>query len=321
MLHARRVDPALPLAMPWRVPGIEPSVDPAARRAAIVRRRRHPLRAACTTSCPAGRGPTRGTCPMPPSAACGETAARLGRRAARLRPSRGPADDAVGRPARRPDAGRSSGRSATGAIGTSSSACSTASTRSSLPAWPSFRAQVVHGDLTTDNALLDEAGLITRHRRLRRHEPLARCSPTWRSRARLAAQRARLDDELFRAARLVLDGYQRVTPLEPLELRLPRRAPRGAGRGDDRDLVVAVRARPRGPGVRRALQRAGRAARSRRCWRSAGTRSPGGSAAARPAPRTAAALVARRERRRSGRRWSRSPTTSPSTWPAPAASG
>ena len=119
-------------------------------------------------------------------------------------------------------------------------------------------------------------------------------------------------DELFRAARLILDGYQRVTPLEPIELRFLRRAPRRAGRGDDRDLVVALGTWPRGRHVRRALQRPGRRRRSRRCSRSAGTRWRAGSG------RTSGDVPRRRRwpldaRRRSVRRSSRSPTTSRST--------
>jgi 4-aminobutyrate aminotransferase-like enzyme/Ser/Thr protein kinase RdoA (MazF antagonist) len=86
------------------------------------------------------------------------------------------------------------------------------------PAWPALRAQVVHGDLTADNALVDDDGRITgivdfgdmSHTAL-----LVDLSSVLDS---VAAGRE--PGELFRVARLVLDGYQRVTPLEPLELRL-----------------------------------------------------------------------------------------------------
>ena len=86
------------------------------------------------------------------------------------------------------------------------------------PAWPMLRAQVVHTDLTTDNALVDDAGRITGivdfgdmcHSALL--VDLASLLDSLLS--------GRIDEELFRAARLVLDGYQRITPLEPLELRL-----------------------------------------------------------------------------------------------------
>jgi 4-aminobutyrate aminotransferase-like enzyme/Ser/Thr protein kinase RdoA (MazF antagonist) len=86
------------------------------------------------------------------------------------------------------------------------------------PVWPSLRSQVVHGDLTTDNALTDDAGRIS-----------GIVDFGDMSHSALVIDLASLldsllndrhGDELFRVARLVLDGYQLVTPLEPLELRL-----------------------------------------------------------------------------------------------------
>jgi 4-aminobutyrate aminotransferase-like enzyme/Ser/Thr protein kinase RdoA (MazF antagonist) len=86
------------------------------------------------------------------------------------------------------------------------------------PVWPSFRSQVVHTDLTTDNALTDADGMISGivdfgdmcHSAL-----IADLGGMLDS-----LLNGRTDDELFRVARLVLDGYQRVTPLEPRELAL-----------------------------------------------------------------------------------------------------
>jgi 4-aminobutyrate aminotransferase-like enzyme/Ser/Thr protein kinase RdoA (MazF antagonist) len=87
-----------------------------------------------------------------------------------------------------------------------------------VPAWPSLRAQIVHGDMTTDNALIDDAGRITgivdfgdmSHTALVTDiASLLDSVLIWRD-----------GDELFRAGRLVLDGYQRITPLEALELAL-----------------------------------------------------------------------------------------------------
>ena len=86
------------------------------------------------------------------------------------------------------------------------------------PVWPSLRAQLVHGDLTTDNALTDAAGRITgivdfgdmSHSALLIDLASALDS----------LLNGRHGDELFRAARLVIDGHDRVTPLEPLERRL-----------------------------------------------------------------------------------------------------
>ena len=86
------------------------------------------------------------------------------------------------------------------------------------PRWPMLRAQVVHGDLTIDNALVDDHGAITgivdfgdmSHTAL-----VADLGPVLDS---LCI--GRTGSDLLRVARLVLDGYQRVTPLESAELAL-----------------------------------------------------------------------------------------------------
>ncbi len=87
-----------------------------------------------------------------------------------------------------------------------------------VPAWPSLRAQVVHTDLTTDNALTDDDGVITGIVDFgdMSHSALV----TDLASVLDSLLIGRTGDELFRSARLVLDGYQRVTPLEPMELRL-----------------------------------------------------------------------------------------------------
>jgi 4-aminobutyrate aminotransferase-like enzyme/Ser/Thr protein kinase RdoA (MazF antagonist) len=85
-----------------------------------------------------------------------------------------------------------------------------------VPAWPRLRAQVLHVDLTVDNALTDAAGRVT-----------GIVDFGDMSQTTLVADLASLLDSLMagrdahdvlRAARLVLDGYERHTPLEPLEL-------------------------------------------------------------------------------------------------------
>ena len=84
------------------------------------------------------------------------------------------------------------------------------------PVWPSLRAQVVHGDLTTDNALVDDAGRITGIVDFgdMSHSALVTDIASLLD----SLLNGREGDELFRAGRLVLDGYQRITPLEPVEL-------------------------------------------------------------------------------------------------------
>ncbi len=86
------------------------------------------------------------------------------------------------------------------------------------PRWSDLRSQVVHSDLTADNVLADDAGLITgiidfgdlSHTAL-----VVDLASVLDSMAM-----GRPGDEMFRVARLVLDGYERVLPLEPLEREL-----------------------------------------------------------------------------------------------------
>ncbi len=87
-----------------------------------------------------------------------------------------------------------------------------------VPVWPSLRAQVVHTDLTTDNALTDDYGFITGIVDFGDMSYSALVTDLASVLDSLLI--GRTGDELFRSARLVLDGYQRVMPLEPLELRL-----------------------------------------------------------------------------------------------------
>jgi 4-aminobutyrate aminotransferase-like enzyme/Ser/Thr protein kinase RdoA (MazF antagonist) len=87
-----------------------------------------------------------------------------------------------------------------------------------VPRLGGLRAQVIHGDLTADNVLASENGLITGIVDFgdMTHTVLV---------ADLAAVldslcAGRTEQEMFRAARLVIDGYQRVAPLEQAELEL-----------------------------------------------------------------------------------------------------
>ncbi|MFN8021153.1 MAG: aminotransferase class III-fold pyridoxal phosphate-dependent enzyme [Acidimicrobiales bacterium] len=86
------------------------------------------------------------------------------------------------------------------------------------PAWPSLRAQVVHGDLTSDNALVDDRGEISGIVDFGDMSHTALVTDIASMLDSICS--GRTGDEMFRAARLLLDGYQRITPLEPLELDL-----------------------------------------------------------------------------------------------------
>jgi 4-aminobutyrate aminotransferase-like enzyme/Ser/Thr protein kinase RdoA (MazF antagonist) len=84
------------------------------------------------------------------------------------------------------------------------------------PRWPGLRAQVVHGDLTIDNALVDDDGAIVGiidFGDMSHTAMLVDLASVFDS-----VTAGREGDEIFRVARLVLDGYQRVTPLETDEL-------------------------------------------------------------------------------------------------------
>lgn len=86
------------------------------------------------------------------------------------------------------------------------------------PLWPRLRAQVVHTDLTVDNALTDDAGFITGVIDFDDMSHSALITDLASVLDSLGTGRE--GTELFRLARLVLDGYQRRTELEELELAL-----------------------------------------------------------------------------------------------------
>jgi len=86
------------------------------------------------------------------------------------------------------------------------------------PRWPLLRAQVVHGDLNLDNVLLDDRGRIS--------AIVDFGDVGWSAQAAdfavglASLMRGRPEADVFRAARIAIDGYQSRIPLEPLELEL-----------------------------------------------------------------------------------------------------
>jgi 4-aminobutyrate aminotransferase-like enzyme/Ser/Thr protein kinase RdoA (MazF antagonist) len=87
-----------------------------------------------------------------------------------------------------------------------------------LPEWERLRAQVVHGDFNLDNLLLDEQGRVAGildfgdccHSALAADVAVALAS----------FLRGRPLEDVFRTARIALDGFSSRLPLEPLELDL-----------------------------------------------------------------------------------------------------
>jgi 4-aminobutyrate aminotransferase-like enzyme len=217
VLHARRVDPDLPLAIPWLVPGAaSTSADPADRRAPITSEDgEHHVRMYDVLP---GRARVDAL-DLSDAAlgAWGEMAARIGRSL------RGFFHPAAQRTMLWDVQHAARSRELLGAIHDPEQhqlvrIVLDRFESSVVPVWPALRAQVVHGDLTTDNALTDAAGFVTGIVDFgdMSHSALITDIASLLD----SLLNDRVDDELFRCARLVLDGYQRITPLEPLELRL-----------------------------------------------------------------------------------------------------
>jgi 4-aminobutyrate aminotransferase-like enzyme/Ser/Thr protein kinase RdoA (MazF antagonist) len=84
------------------------------------------------------------------------------------------------------------------------------------PAWAGLRAQVVHGDLTLDNVLVDDRGGVTGIVDFGDAAHTAQIADVAVGLTSLL--RGRPGDDVFRSARLAIDGYASVIPLEPGEL-------------------------------------------------------------------------------------------------------
>jgi 4-aminobutyrate aminotransferase-like enzyme len=87
-----------------------------------------------------------------------------------------------------------------------------------LPQWSRLRAQVVHGDFNLDNILLDENGRICAILDFGDCGFTAHAADLAIALASLI--RGRPLDDVFRIARIAIDGYAARIPLEPLELEL-----------------------------------------------------------------------------------------------------
>ncbi|MGH2891951.1 MAG: aminotransferase class III-fold pyridoxal phosphate-dependent enzyme [Solirubrobacteraceae bacterium] len=88
--------------------------------------------------------------------------------------------------------------------------------RAVTPVWPRLRAQVAHTDLSVDNTVTDDAGLITGVVDFGDMSHTALMTELASVLDSLGVGRD--GGELFRMARLVLDGFQRRTELEDVEL-------------------------------------------------------------------------------------------------------
>ncbi|MEA2147926.1 MAG: hypothetical protein QOG59_3513, partial [Solirubrobacteraceae bacterium] len=84
------------------------------------------------------------------------------------------------------------------------------------PAWAGLRGQVVHGDLTLDNVLVDDRGRVTGIVDFGDAAHTAHVADLAVGLTSLL--RGRDGDDVFRSARLAIDGYSSRIPLEPGEL-------------------------------------------------------------------------------------------------------
>ena len=217
VLHAQRVDPSLPLAIPWLVPGAHrDSGDPADRRVAIdAADGRHHIR--IYPILPGHDRIDAITLSDAALAGWGAMAARVGRA---LRGFFHPAAQRTmlwdvqhaGRTRELLEAIRDQRHRAL------VEAVLDRFDAAVVPVLPTLRAQVIHTDLTTDNALADDDGNVSG---IVDFGDMS-YSPLIVDLASLldSLLNDRIDDELFRTARLVISGYETITPLEPVELRL-----------------------------------------------------------------------------------------------------
>jgi 4-aminobutyrate aminotransferase-like enzyme/Ser/Thr protein kinase RdoA (MazF antagonist) len=213
ILHAHRVDPSLPVALPRPLLGRDASDGPAAFRASVQGADgTHHVRAFARMP---GLAMVPGTeLDAPALRDLGATVARLGRA---LRGFFHPAArrtllwDVQNAPTLRPLLEQIVDEEGRALVGRTLDRFE----ERVLPAWPSLRAQVTHGDPSLDNMLVDERGRVTGIVDFGDlgHTALV----TDLSTLMVTVLSGRDEEDAFRTARMVLDGYSSVTPLEDLE--------------------------------------------------------------------------------------------------------
>ena len=85
------------------------------------------------------------------------------------------------------------------------------------PVWPTLRAQVIHTDMGASNVLVDAAGAITGIIDFGDASWSALVVDVAAALEAVTDGREAHPDEFFRTARIFIDGYEKVTPLEPAE--------------------------------------------------------------------------------------------------------
>lgn len=215
--HAHAGDPELPIALPWVVPGADPARDgPASYRAVLTAEDGdHYLRMY-------DRMP--GTASVDESTLSDDAVRAWGRTAARLnRATRGFHHPAAERVMLWDVQHALHQREFLPAIKDESvrDAVSTVLDRYEAvvtPVWHSLRAQTLHGDLCSDNVLVDDDGFITGIIDFGDMSFTATVVEAVSAIESLVY--GRHGDDFFRIIRIALDGFQEILPLEPVELRI-----------------------------------------------------------------------------------------------------
>ncbi len=88
------------------------------------------------------------------------------------------------------------------------------------PVWPTLRAQVIHTDLCASNVLVDDRGHVTGIIDFGDASWSALVVDLCAALETVTNGREEDVDEFFRACRLMIDGYEQVSPLEPAERRI-----------------------------------------------------------------------------------------------------
>jgi 4-aminobutyrate aminotransferase-like enzyme/Ser/Thr protein kinase RdoA (MazF antagonist) len=209
VIHAHRVERTLPLLLPWRVPGAA-GQGPSDRRAEY--------ESSWIRMYDVAPGANRDDSLELSSdalAAWGETAARLGRA---LRTFNDPhADRLIPWDVRHALASRPMVASIDDPVTRGRVGAALDRFEASIAGrWDRLRAQVIHTDLHLGNVLLSNDGRITGIVDFGDMGFSALVSDL--ASVIDAARLGRSMEDSFRAGRLIVDGYQRITPLEPLEL-------------------------------------------------------------------------------------------------------
>lgn len=217
VLHAHAVDLSLPIALPWVAPGADPDVDGAAAYRVTLQKEEHSHFVRMYDVIPGRASVDESGLSDDALRYWGETTARVGKA---LRGFHHAAADRVmlwdvqNAPLLRPLVPHIEEPRVRDTV----SRVLDRFDEVVAPLWPSLRAQVIHGDLCSDNVLMDDDGFICGIIDFGDMSHTALVTDIAAVLESVLSNRS--SREMIRAARLVVDGFQRATPLETEELRI-----------------------------------------------------------------------------------------------------